>query len=145
MNEGTQLAMNIDPAQKARNQEDPFLKGLNERLPKDIRDSFTQVQLDALRVAFSARQWGRHRIDWRGTFSLGHSRYYFVFLFGRNRRDLSRLERKLSLLGKAAVVTAFLVFCMAIGLVGLYLIKSALGINLFPNFSLGLWDWFRTA
>jgi hypothetical protein len=25
----------------------------------------------------------------------------------------------------------------------LYLLKSALGINLFPGFSLGLWDWFK--
>jgi hypothetical protein len=123
--------------------EDPFLKGLNERMPKDIRDTFTQDQLDALRVAFGARQWGRHNVDLRGTFSFWRSRYYFVILFGRNRRDLSRIERRLSLLGQAAAVTAFLVFCMTVGLLGLYLLKSALGINLFPNFSLGLWDWFQ--
>ncbi|WP_462379730.1 3-phosphoshikimate 1-carboxyvinyltransferase [Pseudomonas sp. Marseille-QA0892] len=129
----------------ASEERDPFLKGLNERVPADVRATFTQEQLDALRVAFGARQWGRHSLDLRGTFSLWRSRYYFVILFGRNRRDLSRLERRLSLLGKAAAVTAFLVFCMAVGLVGLYLIKSALGINLFPNFSLGLWDWFRQA
>lgn len=129
----------------ATEERDPFLKGLKERVPADIRVTFTQEQLDALRVAFGARQWGRHTLDLRGTFSLWRSRYYFVILFGRNRRDLSRLERRLSLLGKAAAVTAFLVFCMAVGLVGLYLIKSALGINLFPNFSLGLWDWFRQA
>ncbi|MAF88801.1 MAG: 3-phosphoshikimate 1-carboxyvinyltransferase, partial [Pseudomonas sp.] len=25
----------------------------------------------------------------------------------------------------------------------LYVLKSALGINLFPGFSLGLWDWLK--
>jgi hypothetical protein len=29
-------------------------------------------------------------------------------------------------------------------LIVLYLIKSALGINLFEGFSLGLWDWLKS-
>ncbi|HBB24465.1 MAG TPA: 3-phosphoshikimate 1-carboxyvinyltransferase, partial [Pseudomonas sp.] len=46
-------------------------------------------------------------------------------------------------IAKAALATLFLLFSALVGLVILYLLKSALGINLFPDFSLGLWDWFK--
>jgi hypothetical protein len=65
---------------------DPFIKGLKERLPDDLKDSFTKEQLMALKVAFGARQWGQHPLDLRGTFKLWRWRYYFVLLAGRNRR-----------------------------------------------------------
>ncbi|MCV6609317.1 MAG: hypothetical protein OIF55_00955 [Amphritea sp.] len=47
-----------------------FEKGLFQRLPEDIQDSFTQEQLDALKVAFGARRWGKHPVDIRGTLSI---------------------------------------------------------------------------
>jgi len=66
-----------------------------------------------------------------------------VFVGGRNKRNLSRGQRSVSLAAKAGAITLFLLFCVMVGLVALYLIKSALGINLLPNYSLGLWDWFK--
>lgn len=125
-------------------QQDPFVIGLKERLPDDLKDSFTPEQLAALKVAFGARHWGRHKVDLRGTLRLGRWRYYFVFLAGRNRRDLSRLEKDLSRGAKALVLSLLLLCLLLLGLGVLYLIKSALNIDLFPDFSLGLWDWFRS-
>ncbi|MBB3102346.1 3-phosphoshikimate 1-carboxyvinyltransferase [Azomonas macrocytogenes] len=125
-------------------EQDSFVQGLKERLPSDIKDSFTDEQLLALKIAFGARKWGKHRIDLRGTVNLWQWRYYFVLLIGRNRRAPSRLQEELSLLAKAGMISLFLMFSVLIGLLTLYLIKSALGINLFPNFSLGIWDWFKT-
>jgi len=122
---------------------DPFIKGLKERLPDDLKDSFTKEQLTALKVAFGARQWGQHPLDLRGTFKLWRWRYYFVLLAGRNRRDLSRTERNLSRAATAASLAVFLLMCTVLGLLALYLIKSALGINIFPNFSFGIWGWFK--
>ena len=122
---------------------DPFIKGLKERLPDDLKDSFTKEQLMALKVAFGARQWGQHPLDLRGTFKLWRWRYYFVLLAGRNRRDLSRTERNLSRAATAASLAVFLPMCTVLGLLALYLIKSALGINIFPNFSFGIWGWFK--
>jgi hypothetical protein len=29
------------------------------------------------------------------------------------------------------------------GLLVLFLVKSAMGIDIFPNFSLGIWGWFQ--
>lgn len=125
------------------NDKDAFIIGLKERLPEDLRDSFSAEQLAALKVAFGARQWGSHPVDLRGTLRVWRWRYYFVFLAGRNRRDLTRAQQELSLTAKALGMSLFLMISLVIGLLFLYLIKSALGINLFSNFSLGLWDWFK--
>ncbi|SEQ20201.1 MULTISPECIES: 3-phosphoshikimate 1-carboxyvinyltransferase [Pseudomonas] len=124
--------------------QDPFVQGLKERLPSDLKESFTEEQLQALKVAFGARQWGKHAVDLRATFKLWRWRYYCVFLVGRNRRDLSRRQHELSQMAKAFVIAVFLLFSIAVGLVILYLIKSALNIDIFPNFSFGVWDWFKS-
>ncbi|MCQ4310611.1 3-phosphoshikimate 1-carboxyvinyltransferase [Stutzerimonas sp. VN223-3] len=122
---------------------DAFIIGLKQRLPEELRESFTDQQLEGLRSAFATRSWARHKIDLRGTFSFWSNQYYFVLVGGRNKRSLSRAQRNLSLAAKAGAITLFLFFSVLVGLVVLYLLKSALGINLLPNYSLGLWDWFK--
>lgn len=129
--------------QAVAGQDDAFIEGLKDRLPADLRETFSAEQLAALKVAFGARQWGRHPVDVRGTLKLWRWRYYFVVLAGRNRRELSRLEEDLSRLMKATLILGFLTFSTLIGLLVLYLAKSALGIDLFPGFSLGIWGWFK--
>nr|WP_232349049.1 3-phosphoshikimate 1-carboxyvinyltransferase [Neptunomonas qingdaonensis] len=109
-----------------------------------MKESFTQEQLAALKIAFGARKWGQHPVDLRGTLKFWRWRYYFVFLAGRNKRDLSRREQDLSRIATAFAVASFLLFATIVGLIVLYLIKSALGIDIFPNYSLGLWGWFKT-
>ena len=66
-----------------------------------------------------------------------------VLLAGRNRRTLSDRERKVQRLGVAVFLTAFLLVFTAVDLMVLYLVKSALGIDLLPGFSLGVWGWFQ--
>ncbi|MDR6178427.1 MULTISPECIES: 3-phosphoshikimate 1-carboxyvinyltransferase [unclassified Pseudomonas] len=122
---------------------DPFIAGLKERLPEELRESFTDEQLEALKLAFGTRSWGKHSVDLRGTVKFWHRRYYFVFLAGRNYRQLSRLEQELSLLGKATVLAVILLACGLVGLLLLYLLKSALGIDIFPDYSFGVWTWFK--
>lgn len=122
---------------------DPFIIGLKQRLPEALRESFTEQQLSGLRSAFATRSWARHKVDLRGTFSIWNNQYYFVLVGGRNKRGLTRGQRNLSLATKAIAITLFLFFSVLLGLVVLYLIKSALGINLLSNYSLGLWDWFQ--
>jgi len=124
---------------------DWFEKGLLQRVPSGIRDSFSEEQLSALKVAFGARKWGKHPIDLRGTANIWRWRYYFVFLIGRNNRSLSNREKRLSLLLKAALMSAFIMFSTLLGLLVIYLIKSAAGIDIFPGFSLGIWGWFKGA
>ncbi len=126
-----------------KREHDAFTKGLKERLPPELRDSFSSEQLSALKIAFGARRWGRHPVDLRGTLDLFGWRYYYVLLIGRNKRDMTRNERRLSRLGSALLVFVFLLFCGLIGLLMLYLAKSAMGIDLLPNFSFGVWSWFQ--
>jgi len=123
---------------------DSGLKKLLERMPIEVQDSFTEEQLANLKIAVSARSWGKHAVDFRSTIKFFRYRYYYVFVAGRNLRELSRAEKRLSLLVQACLLTIFLSFCAALGVLVLYLIKSALGIDIFPNFSFGVWDWFKS-
>ena len=125
--------------------QDPFVKGLLERLPGDCRGSFSDDQLLGLKVALAGRQWGRHAVDRRGSLGLWRWRYYYVFVCGRERRSLSRRQEELARMAQAVTLGSFLLICTLVGLCVLYLVKSALGIDLIPGYSLGLWDWFKGA
>ncbi len=125
--------------------EEPAIRELLARMPKTVADSFNEEQLSHLLTAVGARSWGRHTIDVRGTFKIPFYRwrFYYVLLLGKNYRGLSRKEKQLSLLTSTLVFSLFLILCSLGGLLLIYLIKSALGINLFYGFSLGIWDWFK--
>jgi hypothetical protein len=129
--------------QKISNQ--PAIKKLLSRMPEEVANSFTDEQLTHLLTAVGSRSWGKHKIDYRGTFKLPFYqwRYYYVLLAGKNYRELNRQEKRLSLLATTLFSSLFLMFSAALGLLILYLIKSALGIDLFPGFSLGIWGWFK--
>ncbi|MDC7715697.1 hypothetical protein PQU95_00495 [Vogesella sp. DC21W] len=122
---------------------DPSIQHLLGRMPQDVADTFTEAQLASLRLALGARSWGRHAVDIRGTVVFWRWRYYYVFLLGRNRRELTRREKQLSLLLQAVFLSVLLLVSTLLGLLVLYLVKSALGIDLFPGFSLGIWSWFK--
>ena len=111
-------------------------------MPNDVADSFSEKQLSYLRNAIGAREWGRHKVDLRGTVKFFKWRYYYVVLAGRNRRTLSDKELRIAALMNAALITGFVTFSILVGLIVLYLVKSSLGINLIEGWSLGLWDWF---
>jgi hypothetical protein len=124
---------------------DPAIRELLARMPSAVAESFNEEQLSHLLTAIGARTWGKHAVDVRGTFKIPFYRwrFYYVLLLGKNYRGLSRKEKQLSLLTSTLVFSLFLILCSLGGLLLIYLIKSALGINLFPGFSLGIWDWFK--
>ena len=124
---------------------DPVIVKLLEKLPSDVRGTFSIDQLVALKIAVGGRAWGAHAVDMRWTWKIWRWQYYFVFLAGRNRRELSKRAQRLQLFTTAAVLFVFLTFSAVVGLLVLYLAKSALGIDLLPNYSLGLWSWFKEA
>ncbi|OMG55118.1 3-phosphoshikimate 1-carboxyvinyltransferase [Azonexus hydrophilus] len=123
--------------------DEPFVRSLLEKLPAGARDSFSDEQLLALKVALGGRAWGVHAVDLRWTLKLWRWHYYFVLLAGRNRRDLSRREREIARIALALFLAGFVVLSTAFGLLVLYLAKSALGIDLLPGFSFGIWGWFQ--
>ncbi len=123
--------------------QEPNIQHILERMPKDVADSFTEKQLAHINTALAGRHWGNHKLDLRGTISLWKNRYYFVFLAGKDKRDYSRAQTRVGRFIVAVFTTAFFTISIALGLLVLYLLKSWLGINLFEDFSLGLWDWFK--
>jgi len=110
---------------------DPFIKNLLAKVPVEFRDSFSDAQLIALKeAAIGGRQWGAHSIDVRHTLKFWRWHYYFVFVSGRNRRDMTRREEAFAhVLG----VTAAAIVLLVPPLLG-YLLLSRLG----------LWDLFLT-
>jgi hypothetical protein len=125
-------------------EQDPAIVNLLDSMPASVQESFSEVQLIHLRNAVASRQWGNHKIDVRGTFPLFKFRYYYVILAGKNQRTLSRAELGRSRVINALLLSMFLTISLALGLLALYLLKSALGIDLFSGFSLGIWDWFTS-
>ena len=124
---------------------DPAVKSLLDRMPPEVAESFTEEQLAHLHSALGARSWKKHSVDIRSTFPVPfiRRRIYFVLLMGRNRRDLTRREKQLSAITFALFIAAFIGASTLFGILVLYLIKSALGIDIFKGFSFGVWDCFK--
>jgi hypothetical protein len=64
---------------------DLYIQHLLNALPADLTASFTPDQYRQLKDALY-RYHRRHLVDIRGTIPLPFGHYYFVFLFGRDRR-----------------------------------------------------------
>ena len=119
---------------------DPDVMNLLSRLPAETALSLTDKQLSHIKVAVGNGGYRKHKIDYRGTIPIPFypSRVYFVLLMGRNIRVVTRNEKSMALM-----TILFLSLSTLLGLVLLYILKSALGINLFEGFSLGLWGWLK--
>lgn len=122
---------------------DPVVQMLS-RIPEDIRQSFSEQQLSALQNAMAGG--ANHAIDLRPVVKvpLLPWSFYLVLLAGRNRRDMSAKEQRMAARTLLALIICGITILAVTGLLVLYLIKSALGIDIFENFSFGIWDWFST-
>ena len=112
-------------------------------MPQNVQDTFTDEQLTHLKVAIGARQWGKHVVDCRGVIKFFKYRYYFVLLAGRNRRELSKKEKKIAAISQVITISIFSFLVITIILLIIYLVKAALGIDIFSNYSFGVWAWFK--
>lgn len=125
--------------------EEVEIKTLLSRMPQAVADSFSDIQLVHLKTAIGSRSWGKHPVDLRGTITYPFARWhlYYVILLGRNRRKLSAREKKISAIVTALIILLILFATISSFLLVIYLLKSYAGIDLFPGFSLGIWDYFR--
>jgi len=124
-------------------QHDPNIQSLLARMPSDeVKNSFSTDQLENLKIAVGARDWKTHPVDIRFTLPFFGKRYYVVFIAGKSKRS-GRLQKLLLRRAEILFISLFVLGFIFVAIVVLYLLKSALGINLFDGFSLGLWDWFK--
>ncbi|MEE9545197.1 MAG: hypothetical protein V3V55_06360 [Rhodospirillales bacterium] len=118
---------------------DPFIENFFGKIPKDVARTFSDAQLDAVKMAFGARSRGVHAIDIRASIPLIVRRFYFVLLAGPEHRPADRvaLERALRPIwtfANVVVIVAFLLMFLASLGASLYAGKRALGIDIFPGF-----------
>jgi hypothetical protein len=116
------------------------------RVSKNVRDSLTDEQYDAIRSALIAEnKQARHSIDIRLRLPLFLRSYYLVLFVGRDRRSSSfRLEgSRLSSIPKPLRSTIHILFSLFVLLVlfsvpfmMLYKIKNLMGINISSDFHL---------
>jgi len=122
---------------------DPFSENIIANIPLDVRSSFNQEQLQAIREALAtAHDRSRHIIDIRFSIPLYFVKYYIVFLYGKDlRRDTRRilLERRKESSLAAGFTVMFVLFInlllimLVIMFLAIYFLKSALGIDIFPD------------
>jgi hypothetical protein len=72
----------------ASSDDNGFLDHYFKRIDPQMAASFTPAQQQAIKTMFGARGTNRHAIDIRRGLSFGRSRFYMVFLMGRERRAL---------------------------------------------------------
>ena len=114
-------------------------------MDNSVAESFTYKQRKALEKSITTQDWRKHNIDLRPTvaFPFLPWSFYIVFLVGVNRRGLSHGERCIAFSMFLMLIFVFGLLVVVCAFVIIYLLKSWLGIDLFPNESLGLWDEFK--
>ena len=125
---------------------DAYVEYTLSRLPRDVLNGLTDQQLSAIRTALGAQiESSRHAVDLRIRVPLFFRSYYIVLFMGRDRRrSVFNTERyRLELLPKGLrrgifVAASTLVLCVLILclLTLIYLLKSAMGIDIFKNIHL---------
>ena len=112
-------------------------------LDQEVETLLTAEQKRGIEQALvRANLASRHRIDFRHSFPFLHRRYFVVFLFGRDLRKVSRESTLFGRIFATLLITLGVVFALLSILLALYMLKSALGIDVFKNFHVGIWTWF---
>ena len=89
-------------------------KRLLDRMPDDVADSFTDLQLQMLEHALDGGRWRQnHLVDIRLTVPFPWSQLYFVFLAGRDKRSPQRRSHERA---KHPVMTAanVITYCLLV-------------------------------
>lgn len=125
---------------------DPFIDAVLRSISREDRESFTEAQIAALSRALTrTRLQSNHLIDARLNIPLVFTRFYMVFLFGKDRRGKVRqrlIERRrrfslVSGLVLSLVVSLVMVVVIFVAIfLLLYVLKSLMGIDLFPDMHL---------
>ena len=118
----------------------PVIERFYTHLDETIAQGLTPDQKEGVENAILASTLAsRHQIDIRRSFPFFSKRYYLV---GRDLRRQHRQESTLSRMLLTFLLLIAVLFVTCCILLTLYMIKSALGIDVFQNFHVGIWDWW---
>lgn len=120
------------------------------KIPQDIRDLLSPAQINRLE-GLLARPRAKHVLAYRFSTRIGQQHIYFAMMSGFENRSPQRLAAEAQNRGAARVFVHFtalsliysgVVLSIWVVMIGvLYMLKSYLGIDLFPELSF-LHDWF---
>lgn len=114
-------------------------------LDENVIDSLSEEQKKSIEHAIIATGLGsNNRVDIRKSISIFNKRYFFVLLLGRDYRQQLRKESPFALFMLTLLIAMGILGVLGLAIFALYLIKSAMGIDIFHNFSFGVWDWFKS-
>lgn len=127
---------------KASDSSEAFTHFVINKIKPDIRHTLTKEQLKEIKSAISAGSLSKkHPVDIRGIIPLFYSRFYFIFLLGRDRRY--KIIRSEGIRRKETDIIASITFfiflispLLILGFFALYFAKTDLGIDLFPQLHL---------
>ena len=118
---------------------DAFTYHVYNQIDPKIRATFTPTQVTAIENAIRAsKPFQKHPVDMRGTFPLYFMRVYFVILMGRDKRTQTRNKEEKrkhkAAMGSALLSVYFILSLLTpVILALLYLLKSFLGVDIFPE------------
>ena len=125
---------------------DPFADSILQAMPPDVLASLTIEQIEAIQTALAASHpRAHHLVDVRFCVPLYWTRFYVVFLFGRDRRSRTRAvlvdRRNRTARALRLCFVLLVVFLVLLGAVVavfflIYKVKCLLGIDLFPDLHL---------
>ncbi len=122
--------------------QDRFVQRLLNKLPEEMRDSFTDEQLLRLKYAIDMTSWGMHSIDVRGFVGIGRWKYYYVLLMGKDKRRNKRLDMALRV--SEIIFLTLTIFAACLALLGfIFLLQSTLGFELVEGGADGLINWIK--
>lgn len=96
-----------------------------------------------LKTAKTAKSAKKYAIAICTAVLLFSCRYYCLLIAGGERRERAGNEIRVRRLMYLLFFGLFLLPSLLLGILLLYLIKSAIGIDIFPGFSFGVWNWFK--
>lgn len=123
----------------SKNEVDAFTLHVMSKIEPQVLKSLNLVQLESIRSAISANApFKRHPIDIRVVIPLFFVRLYCVLLIGRDsratQRTLENQRRQTTFrLSKHSLLYIALIAMIPTTLVILYVVKSALGIDILPD------------
>jgi len=118
---------------------DPFTLHIMGNIDADVFKTLNILQIEAIKQAVAAaKPYKKHPVDLRLTFPLFFVKLYMVLLIGRDRRCATRNKedaRKKKAGAMSVALGIYLTLCAAVPVIflGLYVVKSLLGIDLMPD------------
>jgi ABC-type Fe3+ transport system permease subunit len=124
---------------KKEKEVDAYTQHVMSNIPSEVFNTLNLLQIQAIESAIGKNApFRKHPMDIRGTISLFFIRFYFVLLIGRDRRYTSREKegrRRQKARSVGVIFAIYSVICIIAPIIFLilYLLKSLVGIDLFPD------------